>query len=322
MFQEFDEVVDKKFYDLCQLDENPIICTEPVEESKYLGVDYYTSEEGFQPMIEIAYQRFIAFLDQFIQHNVTNDRTYLLATLNRLMGKYHNLQEQFNNSTTRLFWLSLSKYFTISNADVDYNINKKQNYTREAYRFFNKMSGIQLFFIEKTIDYLNLQISSFTHDIVAIKKTNKAEHMYFTINSDVKNSDELLEFLYDRLVEEPEPFINCKKREFKKLFIPSGETAQPIIWNKDYIHLSYLIKQLTNKIVIKQTAPSQYEIAIKLFFNKVHGIYFAPSRFRHNTDPAKREKDKIDSIISYAEKTYLTPPDTKRFNLTNFNKTI
>ncbi len=321
MLHEYDEAVEKKFYDLCQLDENPIICTEPVEESKYLGIDYYTSEEGFQPMIEIAYQRYITFLDQFIQHNITNDRTYLLATLNRLMGKYHNLQEQFKNSTVRLYWLSLSKYYTTANADVDYNINKKQNYTREAYRFFNKMSGIQLLFIERTIDYLNLQISSFTQNLGAIKKTNNTEHIFFSINQEVKHGDELLEYLYDKLIEEPEPFVNCKKREFKKLFIPSGET-QPIIWNKDYIHLTYFIKQLANRIIIKQTAPSQYEIATKLFYNKAIGIFFTPSRFRHNTDPAEREKVKIDSIISYAEKTYLTPPDTKYTKRTNPKKTI
>jgi hypothetical protein len=138
----------------------------------------------------------------------------------------------------------------------------------------------------------------------------------------VKNNDEILEFLYDKLISEPEPFINCKKREFKKLFNQSGESTQQIIWCTYYSHLSYFIKQLSNTIIKKQTAPSEYEIATKLFFNKEYGIFFTPPRFRHNTNPAKSITDKIDSIISYAEKTYLTPPDTKHSKPTNSKKTI
>jgi len=95
MIFKYDEAEEQKFYNFCKLDGNPIICTDPVESSSYNGVNLYTSEMGFQQMIEQEYTHFIEYLDHFIQQNSLSNNTYLVTVLKRFKIKYGNLNEQF-----------------------------------------------------------------------------------------------------------------------------------------------------------------------------------------------------------------------------------
>jgi len=319
MLQKYDELAELEFYNFCQLDVNPTICTDPVEASKYLGISLYISAEGFQRMIEKSYNQFTAYIEQFIQNNSIDNKIYLLATLNRLNVKYKNLQTQFNISSIRLDWRSLSENSILPLSDDNFNIRKKEKYTREAYKFFYKMAATQRLFIDTFIEYLLQHISSFNQDKTTIAEPVNQEKFGFILSDQILKKDELLDYLYDKLISEK--YINCHKKDFKKLFSKTGEKPKPIIWCKDYIHLSYLIKQLSKSIIKKQTAPSEYEIASKLFFEKDHGAYFCDrKRWRHNTDPSKVETAIINSIVNYAEKSYLPPPATKNQTPTKFKK--
>jgi len=169
-----------------------------------------------------------------------------------------------------------------------------------------------MWFIEKFSNYLDTQLSTFHY-----KETSEADQSHqkrynFKLNENIKKRDELIEYLHDKLL--CENYIVCNKREFSKLFSSTVAPPQPIIWCRDYIHLSFFIKCLSNKIIAKQKAPSHYEIAVQLFRNKDIDIPFAPAKIRHDKDPKSPEKEYIKNMIEYAEKTFIASTDSKRRN--------
>lgn len=304
----YDESIERRFYDFCTLDESPVINIEPVEASVYLGINLYTSSEGFQPMVEKAYLQYTAYLDQFIQHNSVGDKTYLVSTLNRLIAKYQLLNEEFKDSSIRQNWYPQSQNYTLPNASNDWQINKKQKYTREAYNFFYKMSATQRLFIDRMIAYLKLQNSAFSNILKTIEQNKKLQNPRFKLDYKISKSDEMLTYIYHRLF--TYDFIICTNREFLKLFNESNEEAISVIWKKDYSHLTYFIYRLRLNILQKKNRPSDYSIARELFYSKKTGVFFSTSKKRHDKDPQGIEKDQIDEIIEYAEKLFAPKPDS------------
>jgi len=204
-----------------------------------------------------------------------------------------------------LDWKAKSQYFTIYNPTNDYIINKNEKYTRWAYDFFFKASSIQLNFINKLIADITILLESnglvteSVHDDDA--RTNaktpniaRRKNNFFTIlPSASKHSHDILQYIHKCLKEGG--YINCTLPEFKQVFMST--TPKPIIWMKDYVHLTYLIKKMLEHFLAESPFYSNYEIATKYFYKKSSGIYFKPGKFRHDKGSKKVDKLCIDSVI-------------------------
>lgn len=337
MVQKYDEAIEQKFFDLCQLDEHPVISIDPVMASTYLGVKLHTSEEGFQQIIETEYKLYTIYLDQFIQQNSVeiDCQDYLRVTISRLLSKYQNLSTQFKDSSIRLGWKMRSSSLP-QNSVIILNILKQEYYNGQANLFFYKMATVQRLFIKRMIKYLKQQKSSFSHiPNVILTQSNSPQYLNkqsntldqtsklcdiqylprFKLNQKNKNSIDILGYIYDKLKDD---YMSCKKGEFIKLFSNPDVTFAPVVWKKDYIHLSYIIKRLTKDVILKQTNPSHYEIATKVFWNKMQGVPFNIARPRHNHGPEKNEKDKIDGIFNAINVNFFPLSVTSSAN--NMNK--
>ncbi len=304
----YDETAELQFESLvCSLDINPIIATQPVEKSSYLNFELYGSDEGFYYMIQPIYEKYLAYLDKFIKANsgTSEGRNYLQSTFIRLSTKYANAHHRFAYSHERKEWLYQSKNFIIHNSQGNFSNEKKQKYTREAYKFFWKMSGVQLYYIDAIKIYIDQQLQPFITDaepkenteiiINQIKEGNiETTNYHFSIRSEAsKNSHNVLQYIWKEL--KAKEFISCTLPQFKQVFTSNAPT--PIVWHKDYIQLSYLIKSMSSKFLHKSKAPSNYLIATKLFYNKSEGVFFNPSKIRHDKDPNPTDKYIIDNAI-------------------------
>jgi len=307
--QLYDDATELQLNELiCELDVNPIICTDPVEDSSYLKINLYTSEEGFQRIVEIKYNQHLAYLDQFIKLNATSidGQTHLMFTLNRLLVKYQNSHQQFIDSPARLDWKIQSTSFSNRNPKNDFILQQQQNYTREAYRFFYKMSLTQLFFLSGIEEYITQQLKPYSsviqEQIIKSDILPQPVIYHFKIRPEAtKDSHYILQFIHKHLKDKE--FITCTLPEFKQVF--TSKTPTPILWLKDYIQLSYLIKNLSEKFLCAQKSPSNYRISTKLFYNKCGGAFFNPSKIRHDKDPNQTDKVIIDFIIKNSTDHFL-----------------
>lgn len=309
--EKYDEAIEIQFENLvCKLDTKPIVITQPVESSSYLNFDLGRSDEGYQYMIQPIYEQYLAYLDKFIKENIgTSDgRKYLESTFRRLSAKYSNVHQRFIESYERQEWRDQSKNFIIPNQHGDFNIEKQQKYTRQAYNFFWKMSGVQLYFIDEIKKYIDQQLLPLANNIEPKIKTEiiinsgengnpKTTSYHFSIHPDAsKNSHNVLQYIWKEL--KASEFISCTLPQFKQVF--TSQTPTPIVWHKDYIQLSYLIKNMSPKFLLKSKTPSNYLVATKLFYNKTEGVFFNPSKIRHDKDPNPTDKFIIDHAILHS----------------------
>jgi len=333
----YDDKLETEFENLaCILDENPNLCANPLENSSYLGVNLYTSAEGFQyTMLQPLYDNYTAYLDQFIKFNnvSTFGQTHFESTFRRLSAKYQNTHQRFKDSEKRREWIHLSQNFLIPNPDEDYIIEKQQKYTRWAYKFFWNMSATQLFFIDEIKQFIDQQLQPFntkpdstfiTESIVQqlqtlntipestnntesiIQQSNSIqsvdESYHFSINPDAsKKKHDILQCIFKHL--KSNNYISCTLTEFKHIFFLNSPT--PVVWHKDYIQLTYLIKKMSERFLNKPKSPSNYHIACKLFYKKEVGVYFTPRKVRHDKDPNSANKKLIDDIINDSIKFHM-----------------
>ena len=78
-----------------------------------------------------------------------------------------------------------------------------------------------------------------------------------------------------------------------------SQDPKPIVWLKEYIHLSYLIKQMGNRFLVTKSSLNNYEIAHKLFHDKRMGVTFKMANLNHDHDSKNKNAVKFfDGLIS------------------------
>ncbi|MBN1186484.1 MAG: hypothetical protein JXB49_29685 [Bacteroidales bacterium] len=299
---------------ICALDEHPVLCTNPVEESIYLGFKYYTSEEGFQQQIELYYDNFIKYLNTFIKQCSTTGTTdeTIIPVLARIFTLYRRTKYRFTHSSLRREWKNHSQYFVIPNPKKDYVIEKQEKYTRWAYKFFYSCSSIQLYFINQMLKDVTILIRANSSGKEAIIKSESIDDeeaikvpattkYYFKIEPSVsKQCHNILSNIHKNLKEHG--YIDCTLPEFKQVFL--SKNPRPIIWLKKYSHLSYFIKELTNVFIKYSVRPSNNQIALKCFFENKYGQTFKVKNIYHDGH-YKQYHDKIDTIIDDSINSYV-----------------
>lgn len=322
---------------LCEFDKNPIICTDPIERTSYLGISYtrHNRHKGFFASFTKEYKD---YLQEFVQNNQSSPESleYVETTLTWLLNKFKNALRQFETSPLRQEWrmewlMSRRDDEDESDEDTEKKTEEKtENEAEEAsdevfvgeltlieitndyepYHFFLRISKTQILYLKDLNDFI-------TDLLIPIKITNKAispfkkvtgkiesENVYvFRLTKDVaKEAGEILSILYSGL--KKHGYINCSAHEFKKLFINHTNTKPlksppPIIWRcEHYNHLAYFVKCLTsNKIVTSTKFPSNYKIALKLFCDRDHSNSYHPSKERYDGNLNPKDQAKIDSII-------------------------
>jgi hypothetical protein len=301
-------------FSILTLDNKPYLCTSPVEESSYLDFKLYSDIEGFQMHVEPLHDNFIKYLDSLVKECVAPEirNEILRPVLARLLIKFKQAKSNFIDSSLRTDWKLNSKYFKIFNPKKDYNIEKEQKYTRLAYGFFYNASCIQLNFINKIIavldilDEANPRNNELTTNSDKVeetsKKSNNEKHYYFTINTSITDRQihQILANIHKEL--KNAGYIDCSLPQFKHVF--TSKNPEPIVWLKPYVHLSYLIKIMTPKILHRRKSPSNYETAGKLFHNQKPDVFFIKNKWRHDKDPAEVDRKFISKLI-HAQVRYI-----------------
>jgi hypothetical protein len=287
---------------ICNIDENPVVNSVVPEESSYLGVKLRSSEEGFQQSVKEIYMEFTNYLDEYYQENTGNFNGIAVvdSTFSRLLSKYQKSVTDIKESPKRIEWRHQSKHFMLNNPNSDFEIEKTIKYIREANTFFFNMSGVQLLFLERLIEYLTPQLESIKNRIAFHhkegfnpktkqnhnKNTSQVSVYYFTVKEEFHYKYDMhLNNLYYGLKEEFH-YINCTPVQFKMLFSPAGKkrmnTPEPIIWlSGAYSHLAYFIKYLVEIKFIKRTNfPSVNQIAQELFYDNEEEKKFIVSRIK------------------------------------------
>jgi hypothetical protein len=287
----YDDTLEKQLNSLIsRLDEAAFINTNPVEVSSYLGVTMAESEEGFQQRVEKIYNKFYEYMDGFAKEciNTNNTQSLLNPTISRIAAYYKNSEYTFTHSQLRLEWKNQARYFSLPNPNDDFNIDKEVLYTRQAYKFFHRVSSIQLFFIEKIQTDLNSFLAG-TDGNVHQKQPVLEPEYFFTIQPEAKKYGyDILQYIHRHLKEEG--YINCTLPQFRKVFL--SQEPKPIVWLKEYIHLSYLIKHMGEKFLATKT-PNNYDIAHRFIHNKVIGTQFTMKNLNHDKDSKDKRKVKF-----------------------------
>jgi hypothetical protein len=161
----------------------------------------------------------------------------------------------------------------------------------------NDLIDLKLKLCEKTIELTG------EHEPSDPGKPPKQEPVYyFTINPVVNNSRYgYIEQLHKEL--ENAGYIDCPLRTFRRLFIETGGTIpkdapEPIIWKKSqYNHLSFFIKCLNGTLLTNPNSPSNYQIALNLFFQQENGRFFTPNKERYDGRVSQKVKDLFESMM-------------------------
>ncbi len=299
---------------ICALDENPRLCTNPVEESTYLNFTLYKGEEGFQQQIELYYDNFIQYLNTFIKQCSSTGATdeLIIPVLARIFTVYKHAKYKYTYSSLRKEWKHHSHYFVIPNPKNDYVIEKQEKYTKWAYRFFYTASSIQLFFINQILKDLSVLIkansigkeSILTNEKLDEEYTKKTpaitQHHFIILPSVSKHSYDILSNIHKNLKQGG--YVACSLPEFRQVFI--SKKPNPIIWLKPYSHLSYFIFRMTGVFLKDIRNPSNNQIAFKCFYDLRYGNYFKVKRIGHDGH-YKQFHDFFDNIIDDSIKSYV-----------------
>lgn len=306
IISEYDNTVEKQLNSLiCHIDSNPKLIISPVEESSYLGITNYISDEGFHFQVKPIYEQYLEYLDKFIEQNSSDESayTYISSTLKRLLSKYKNAKESIKESPLRIEWKTLSKYYTLPNPKNDFEISNQIKYTKEANNFFFKMSSVQLWFLDEILNYISAQLDEFKNNKYDIEQ--KEPVYYFKIMNKYSSKSYLfLSELHKGL--NKIGYLDCSSPEFKKLFIETIDkipenSPRPIVWIGDiYRHFAYLFWRLNGTFIIRTQSPSIYEIAINLIHQNVIDNKFAPKKLRYDGKIGLKAQKKIDAILDKA----------------------
>lgn len=303
-----EEVLDQFLF---KLDENPIIKIDPIEETSYLGMPFANSVDLYYLHIQDEVKKYKEYIKDFVQKNSESPEMYkyVESTLSWLLIKLNKVRTKFEESPMRAEWHILSHGNVIPNPNKLARIENDEMNTRKAYLFFHQMSKIQFLFIEDLVSFISgqiLPISKINRDINhtdnRILLTKSKEVYYFIIQEKhSKFSHHFISRLHSEL--KKNGFINCTLPDLKQLFIKytderPGSSPKPIIWTwKSYNSLAYLVNRLSGTFLTRTKSPSNYEIAINLFYHNTEGSFFTPSKYRYDYNLSRKVKETIDDII-------------------------
>jgi hypothetical protein len=303
---------------ICEIDKNPIICTNPFEETSYLGLHYTKNRVLYRAFFGDFIKQYKDYIQEFVQSNQSSPEAYeyVDTTLTWLLNKFKNAHKQITNSPLRIEWSMIKSMpeLTKIKTDGEWTIHGP-NTIREAFLFFNTISTIQKNLLKELIDFI-------TDQLLPIKIANKAiapnrmtvgnvgpeiVYVFRLTKTATKNANTILNLIYTGLAKNG--YIKCSSRDFKKLFIDYShdkpqKSPSPIIWHcKPYNHLAYFIYCLIeNDIIFQKKRPSNYRISIHLFNDRNENIYYHPKKERYDGHINPNDQAKIDSIIEKSSK--------------------
>jgi len=143
----YDDAIEKQLNaQICKLDENPKISTNPVEKSSYLGFPLAETSKGFLIHVKENYSdKFLAYLDSFKQKCISSKKvnTLFIPIVRRLLKHYEEAGIQIGNSPIRTEW---ANNFSAIPDKKNTNANE-EGAVSHAYRFFYDASSVQMFFL-------------------------------------------------------------------------------------------------------------------------------------------------------------------------------
>ena len=281
----YDESIEKQLNALIlRLDEKPHIKTNPVEASSYMGFTLADTEKGFLKHIkENLYDKFLTYLDSYKKHciNAYAIKTNFIPVIKRLHSQYEEAAKSLYLSQTRDEW---SQYFhepLVSDAEY---ILKKQ-----AYQYFYNASSVQIFFLGKLVEKMTEYLTEFQTTI----PKPEPEYFFSILPEFTTRRHYILYDIHKNLM--AKGYINCTPDAFKDVF--TTKEPEPIKWLKSQRSLTYLIRLLTEQILVKKDKPSNYYIAERYFHIYKKGNSFHPKRPRHDDNPKKMETEFLDKTI-------------------------
>jgi hypothetical protein len=295
---------------ICQIDKNPTICINPLEETSYLGLAFINLNMYYAEFGDLV-KEYKNYVKGFVQSNLVSPESYIYieSTLSWLLIKFQNALKPFVELPLRTEWQMLWHTFKISVPNKNAKIKLEEKNTREAYRYFYLISRFQLTYLEDLIAFISGQLLSIKktnqeiNPIQSATHTKESEPFYIfelTEKASAK-SNTILGSIYLGL--KNIDYIECTSSQFKRLFLihpynKSITNPSPIIWKcKHYNHLAYFIKcMVTAKIITPTKFPSNNDIASKLFYDREKDKFFSRSRGRFNRVSPKTQA-KIDAII-------------------------
>lgn len=297
---------------LFKLDENPIIKTNPVEETSYLGLPFDLSCNNFYLHVQDEVKKYKNYIKDFVLKNSESPEAYKYVgtTLNWLLIKFNKVLTKFEESPLRKEWQMLADVYVISNPNKLARIKQDEKNTRQAYLFFYQMSRIQFVFIEDLISFISGQLLPITKinrdlnptDNISLAKESKEDYFFIIKNKQYSIYHHFfISELHSGL--KKHGYINCTLPDLKKLFIGYSDekpvsSPKPIIWTgKHYNSLAYLINRISGTFLTRLKSPSNYKIALNLFHNNREGIPFTPSKYRYDYNLNNKDKGIIDDIL-------------------------
>ncbi|HQG56389.1 MAG TPA: hypothetical protein PK496_05205 [Bacteroidales bacterium] len=276
---------------LCALDEYPTVNINQIGSSAYKGHLLSDTEEGFQKFIHMSlYLKFIEYFDNYKVRciNAYAVRTHFIPVVKRLLSQYNDAIDSLYASPIREEWSRCLDDTRIT--------GKEANLKKQAYQFFFKAAGVQIFYLGKLADKMKEYIAEFE---TAIPKP-EPEYYFTILPAFSSQSHNILRDMHKNL--NVKKYVDCTDEAFKKVF--TDKEPKPIRWLQSQRSLTYFIKQLTGQFLVEKIKPSNYYIAERYFHIFKNGKYLHPRKLRHDKDPSPEVIEFIDGVIENAIKTY------------------
>ena len=278
---------------LCKLDENPIVCANPVEASSYMGFKMADTEKGVHKYInENLYVKFVAYIESYKAEciNAYAVKTHYIPIIKRIALQYETAIDSNYSSEIRNGW---AEYFNEPvKPDAEYNL------TRQAYQFFHKAASVQIYYLGKVLELLNQHLT----ELETTVPKPEPEYFFTVLPEFTKHRHNILYDIHKNLM--TEGYVDCTPEAFKNVFTTTE--PKPISWLKSQRSLTYLIKIMTGQFLVEKTKPSNYYIAERyIHIYKKDSSLFKPKKPRHDDDPMPKVKEFLDHVFDFAISSYV-----------------
>lgn len=288
----YDDAPQKQLDNLiCKIDENPLVCTNPVSSSSYKGHLLADTDEGFHKFIHTnLFIKYIEYIETFKAEciNAYAVKTHFIPVVKRLLSHYNDAIDSLYASNIRDEW---SEYFNdtlISDAEAKLK--------KHAYQFFYNASSVQIFFLGKLVDKMKGYLVEFES---AIPKP-VLEYFFSILPEYSKERHNILYDIHKNLL--VKGYVDCTDDAFKKVF--TTKEPKPIKWLESQRSLLYFIKNLTGRFLVEKNKPSNYYIAERFIHIYAKGKFKHPAKIRHDKDPSPKVAEFFDKVIDDAIRAY------------------